>query len=97
MESDCKLLEDAKRDWRKRYDVYSGCSGVQIIQGYQSKLAELEKCAEKLSLAFERNKTLDNLITEVKSLGKGSDWEDSHQWKEIIVGPKCPVTQSGVR
>ena len=68
----------------------------KVIQGYQSKLAELEKCAEKLSLAFERNKTLDNLITEVKSLGKGSDWEDSHQWKEIIVGPKCPVTQSGV-
>ena len=93
VESDCKLLEDAKRDGRKDMMFTADVLVSKVIQGYESKLGKIEKCAEKPSLAFERNKTLDNLINEVKSLGflktqhKGSDRED-RPLKTVISGWK---------
>ena len=93
VESDCKLLEDAKRDGRKDMMFTADVLVSKVIQGYESKLGELEKCVEKPSLAFERNKTLDNLITEVKSLGflrtqhEGSD-RDDRPLKTVISGRK---------
>ena len=69
VESDCKLLEDAKRNGIKESMFTADVQVSKVLQGYQSKLGELEKGAEKPNLAFERNKTLDDLITEVKSLG----------------------------
>ena len=93
VESDCKLLEDAKRDGRKEIMFTADVQVSKVIQGYKSKLGELETGAEKPSLAFERNKTLDNLINEVKSLGflkkqhKGSD-RDGRPLKTVISGRK---------
>ena len=89
VESDCKLLEDAKQDGRKEIMFTADVQVSKVLQGYQSKLGELETGAEKPSLAFERNKTLDNLINEVKSLGflrtqhKGSDPDDRPLKKDI--------------
>ena len=39
------------------------------LQGYEGKLGELEKNIIKPKLAFERNKTLADLITDIKVLG----------------------------
>ena len=105
VESDCKLLEDAKQDGIKEIMFTADVQVSKVLQGCQSKLEELETGAEKRSLAFERNKTLDNLKTEVKSMGllktqhKGSDRDDLSLKTDIsgIVGPKSPVTQSSVR
>ena len=41
----------------------------KVLQGYARKLGELGKDIVKPHLAFERNKTLANLATDVKSLG----------------------------
>ena len=93
VESDCTLLEDAKKDGRNDMMFTADVLVSKVIQGYESKLGELEKCAEKPSLAFERNKALDNLITEVKSLGflktqhKGSN-RDDRPLKTVISGRK---------
>ena len=93
VESDCKLLEDAKQDDRKEIMFTADVQVSKVLQSYQSKLGELETGAEKPSLAFERNKTLDNLITVVKSLGflktqhMGSD-RDDRSLKTVFSGRK---------
>ena len=66
---DCKRLEDAKRDGKKRAMFVADTQVSKSIQGYARKLAELEKDIEKPNLAFERNELLADLVAGVNSLG----------------------------
>ena len=66
VESDCKLLEDAKRDGRKEMMFTADIRVSSALQGYEDKLGELEKNVDK---PFERNQTIADLITDIKSLG----------------------------
>ena len=66
---DCKRIEDAKRDGKKEAMFVADTQVSKSIQGYASKLAELEKDIEKPNLVFERNELLADLAAGINSLG----------------------------
>ena len=69
VDSDCKLLEDAKKNGRKEIIFTADIRVSKALQGYENKLGEFEKNVDKSKLAYKKNITLANLITEVKSFG----------------------------
>ena len=66
LDADYKILANAKSDGRNQVMF---TAEVQTSKTIASRLADLEKDITELILSFEKNKTLEDLLTDVKSFG----------------------------
>ena len=69
LESDLKLVEDAKNDGRKETMFAAGEQVSKDVQGYVDRLGDIENEAKETEIIFEKNAKLVQLLTEIDSLG----------------------------
>lgn len=69
LDSDYKVLEEAGKDGRKEVMFISDVQMSGALKKFERRLAELEKGYTKPNLSFERNKTLADLQSHIKTLG----------------------------
>ena len=69
LESDLKLVEDAKNDGRKETMFAAGELVSKDLQGYIDRLGDIENEAIETEITFEKNAKLVQLLTEIDSFG----------------------------
>ena len=69
LESDLKLVEDAKNEGRKETMFAAGEQVSTDLQGYINRLGDIENESLELEIAFEKNSKLGKLLTEIDSFG----------------------------
>ena len=69
LESDLKLVEDAKSDGRKETMFAAGEQVSKDVQGYLDRLGDIENEAIETDMTFEKNAKLVKLLAEIDSLG----------------------------
>ena len=69
LESDYKLLGDAKNDGRKAVMFAADVQVSKHLHDCDDRLSDIDSDAIKTDITFERNKRLANLQTEIDSLG----------------------------
>ena len=69
LDADYKILAKAKSDGRNQIMFTAEVQTAKTIRDCASRLADLEKDITELILSFEKNKTLEDLLTDVKSFG----------------------------
>ena len=69
LESDLKLVEDAKNDGRKETMFAAGEQVSQDLQGYIDRLGDIENETIETEMTFEQNAQLVKLLAEIDSFG----------------------------
>ena len=69
LDADYKILAKAKSDGRNQVMFTAEVQTSKTIRDCASRLADLEKDITELILFFEKNKTLEDLLTDAKTFG----------------------------
>ena len=89
LDSDYRLLENAKQDGRKSMMFTSDLQVSKRLQDYESRFKDLCNDIRKPALSFERNKILADIHSNIKALG---NLRRKHNFtsprKKILLGKK---------
>ena len=85
LDADCKILAKAKADGRNQVMFTAEVQTSKTIRDCESRLADLTKNITELTLSFEKNKKLEDLLTDVKSFGAIKKIEKKYGQSEKIV------------
>ena len=88
LDADYKILAKAKADGRKQIMFTAEVQTSKTIRDCESRLADLTKDITELILSFEKNKKLEDLLTDVKSFGAINKIEkkDGQDEKIVLLG-----------
>ena len=85
LDADYKILAKAKADGRNHVMFTAEVQTSKTIRDCESRLADLTKDITELTLSFEKNKKLEDLLTDVKSFGTINKIEKKYGQGEKIV------------
>ena len=85
LDADYKILAKAKADGRNQIMFTAEVQISKTIRDCESRLADLTKDITELILSFEKNKKLEDVLTDVKSFGTINKTEKKYGQGEKIV------------